>query len=176
MKKEECFHYGKIIKTHGFKGELIASVDADLPGIFENTAFVFLDLDGLLVPFYIESSNLSGGKTLYLKLEDIDTNEASKRICDSDIWLPKNLLSEKHKQQFELTDFSGYHVVDKIKGNIGILNSIIEMPQQQMLEISSGSKEILIPVAEEILKSIDKKNKTIHIDAPEGLIDLYLNT
>ena len=39
--------------------------------------------------------------------------------------------------------------------------------------IKSGDKEILIPSVDEIIQKIDRKEKEIHIIAPEGLIELY---
>lgn len=174
MKKEDCFHFGKIIKTHGFKGELIISADTALPGISQKTELIFIEVDGLLVPFFFESVLQPGKNTVIIKLEDVNTPDASRRLCGCNAWLPKTLLTEKQKKNFELSGLSGYKIVDSVKGEIGTLVDIIEMPQQQLFLINFGSKEILIPVAEEIISRIDKRKKTIHINAPEGLIDLYL--
>ena len=176
MKKEDCFHYGKIIKTHGFKGELTVSVLIDIPGILEKTESVFIEIEGLLVPFFIESYNYSGNNSFTIKFEGIDNDDKSRRLCQSNIWLANELLPEKIKKQRELFDFAGFKIIDKIKGEIGILLNIIEMPQQQLLQIDYHGKEILIPVAEEFICKIDKKNKTIYINAPEGLIEMNFET
>jgi 16S rRNA processing protein RimM len=175
MKKDDCFLFGKIIKTHGFKGELIVSVRFAIPGIFEKTKFVFVDIEGLLVPFFHESVQGSGN-SLNIKFDDVDDVEKSRRLCGCDLWLQKEYLPEKIKNQSDIIEYKGFRVVDQQKGEIGLLQDVLEMPQQQMLQIRNGSKEILIPVAEEIIVEIDKKNKAIHIDAPEGLIDMYLNS
>ena len=60
------------------------------------------------------------------------------------------------------------------RGNTGIVSKIIEMPQQFLLAIEFNGKEILVPIVDEIVKSIDHKTKTIYMEAPEGLIELYL--
>lgn len=176
MKKEDCFHYGKIIKTHGFKGELIASVGFDIPGISEKTEYVFIEIEGLLVPFFFESVICTGKNALNIKFEDVNSEDASRRLCGCSLWLSKILLTEKLKKKFELSDFSGYKIIDTAKGEIGKLVSIIEMPQQQLFLINFRSKEILIPVAEEIIIRVDKKTKTIFVDTPIGLIDMYLDS
>lgn len=175
MKKEECFLFGKIIKVHGYKGELIVSVSFEIPDISNKTEFVFVEIEGLLVPFFFESCQGSGN-SLSIKFEDVDNEETSRRLCGCNLWLLKILLSEKIRKQLELPDLSGYKIIDKVKGEIGTLIKVIEMPQQQMLQVYFQNKEILIPVAEEIITRVDKKNKTIFINVPEGLIELYLDT
>lgn len=176
MKKEDCFHYGKIIKTHGFKGELTVSVLIDIPGILEKTESVFIEIEGLLVPFFIESFNYSGNNSFTIKFESIDSDEKSRRLCQNNIWIANELLPEKIKKQKELFNFTGFRIIDKTKGEIGTLLDIIEMPQQQLLQIDHHGKEILIPVAEEFISKIDKKNKIIYINTPEGLIEINFET
>lgn len=173
MKKEDCFLFGKIIKTHGFKGELIISVGFPIADISEKTSYVFLEIEGLLVPFFFETV-AGSGNSLNVKFEDVNTEEKSRSLCGCSIWVPKELMPKKLKTHIEISGFTGFKISDKQKGEIGELKDILEMPQQQMLQITKGNKEILIPVNEEIILKIDKKKKIIFIDAPEGLIDIYL--
>jgi 16S rRNA processing protein RimM len=44
-----------------------------------------------------------------------------------------------------------------------------------MFEIENGDVEIFIPMIDDFIKKIDRDNKQIHVETPEGLIDLYLN-
>lgn len=175
MKKDDCFLFGKIIKTHGFKGELIISVEYAIPGIFEKTKYIFIETEGLLVPFFFESVQGSGS-SMNIKFDDVDSDEKSRRLCGCELWLPKEFMPEQLKKQLEISGYSGFKVIDRQKGEIGFLENVLAMPQQKMLQVMNGSKEILIPATEETIVKIDKKNKTISIDAPEGLIDMYLNT
>ncbi|MFZ4772329.1 MAG: ribosome maturation factor RimM [Ferruginibacter sp.] len=71
-------------------------------------------------------------------------------------------------------EIEGYAVIDSACGEIGFVRTVLEMPQQALLWIDFNGKEILIPVVDEIVKKVDRKTKTIHIEAPEGLIELYL--
>ena len=175
MKKDDCFLFGKIIKTHGFKGELIISVGYPIPGIFNKTNYIFIETEGLLVPFFLESVQ-GAGSSVNIKFEDVDSEEKSRLLCGCNMWLPKKFMPEQLKKQLDIPGYTGFRVIDQQKGEIGLLENVLEMPQQQMLQIMKGPKEILIPVTEEIIVKIDKKNKTIYIDAPDGLIDLYLDS
>ena len=65
---------------------------------------------------------------------------------------------------------------DKHYGNIGIVETILEYPQQAILQIKQGTIEILIPAKEEFIIKIDRPKKLFEVEAPEGLIDLYTAT
>ena len=69
----------------------------------------------------------------------------------------------------------GYTVIDKSYGDIGIIEKILDFPQQAIFQIKKGEHEILIPAKEEFIISINRRTKQVEIDAPEGLIDIYMN-
>ena len=69
---------------------------------------------------------------------------------------------------------AGFTVIDSIKGNIGTLVKVMDLPRQALLQIASGEKEILIPLLDEVILKVDRKKKVLHILAPEGLIEFYL--
>jgi 16S rRNA processing protein RimM len=67
-------------------------------------------------------------------------------------------------------------MVDEVMGEIGQIETVLEYPNQNVFQVFKDKKEILIPIRDEIIKKVDRKKKTITILAPEGLIDLYLNS
>jgi len=69
----------------------------------------------------------------------------------------------------------GYKVFDSVHGEIGVVDHIEESPNNPLLVIHSGKKEILLPLNGDFLESIDEEKREVHIDAPEGLIDFYLS-
>jgi 16S rRNA processing protein RimM len=64
---------------------------------------------------------------------------------------------------------------DKVHGHIGIIQSINDTTSQALFEVEKENKQLLIPVRDEIIVKVDRENKTIFVDTPEGLIDLYLS-
>ena len=76
--------------------------------------------------------------------------------------------------QFYFHEVIGFSVVDKEKGNIGICKEFIDISRQLIMQVEFEDKEILIPAVDEILKELDREKKIIYIEAPEGLIDIYL--
>jgi 16S rRNA processing protein RimM len=60
-------------------------------------------------------------------------------------------------------------------GHIGIIKAINDTTAQALFEVEKDGKEILIPVNDEFIVKVDRK-KTIIVNTPEGLIDLYLES
>ena len=58
MDKKDCFYLGKITKKYSFKGEIILNLDTDEPNLYQNMLSVFVDLNGKIVPYFIERSSL----------------------------------------------------------------------------------------------------------------------
>ncbi len=175
MRKEDCFYLGKIVKKHSFKGEIVIKLDTDEPELYGNMESVFVDLGGNLVPFFIKKSSLSKGTMLRVHFEDVNTEEDADFLMKSGIYLPLDLLPKLEGDQFYFHEIIGFKVVDANHGDVGVLVYINDKAAQPMFEIEKGDKEIFIPMIDDFIKKIDRKNKEVHVETPEGLIDLYLS-
>ncbi len=173
MQKEECFYLGKIVSKFSFKGEVIIKMDTDYPEMYQEMESVFVDFNGNLVPFFIETIRLYKGNGLRVKFEDVDTEADADDLMKAQIYLPLDLLPELDEGQFYYHDVAGFNVVDHIKGDIGTLREVRE-GVQDLFVIDFQDKEVLVPVNDEFIERIDYDNKKLHIKTPEGLIDLYL--
>ena len=65
-------------------------------------------------------------------------------------------------------------MVDQNHGNIGVIGDILELPHQSLFQVQHGEKEILIPIVDDIIQKVDRKKKVLMIEAPAGLIEIYL--
>jgi 16S rRNA processing protein RimM len=63
-------------------------------------------------------------------------------------------------------------VTDKTTGPAGVITEVVEMPQQEMAFVLHHGREVLIPLNESLIISIDRENKTLLMDLPEGLLDM----
>ena len=175
MELKDCFYLGKITKKYSFKGELIISLDTDEPEIYKNLKSVFININGRLIPYFIEKSKSQKKATLRVKFEDINSEEEALSIINKEVYLPLENLPELKGKKFYYHEIIGYNVVDTNHGNIGLIIKVEDKTSQSIFIIKNNGKEILIPVNDNIIQLINRKNKTIHITAPNGLIDLYLN-
>ena len=174
MKKEDCFYLGKIIKKYSFKGELLAILDTDEPELYEHLDAVFIDLKGNLVPFFIENSKLHKSKLLRIKFEDIQAESDAEALLNKELYLPLELLPKLEGNKFYFHEVIDFEVIDRQYGVIGNIKSINDNSAQAIFVIEDNGKEILIPIHDEFIKRVDRKNKQIEVDVPQGLIELYL--
>ena len=173
MTKDKCFYVGKIVKTHGLKGEVTLRIDNEQFDDIEELNYFLLDVNEQLIPFFIEDIAYHSNKAFVL-FQDLKTLEAANQFVGKSAYLPLELLPEKVGNDFYSHEVVGYLVVDEEKGEIGNVNEIIEYPTQSIIQIIKEGKEILIPIHDDIIKDVNRDEKKIYIKAPSGLIDMYL--
>jgi len=175
MKKDDCFYLGKIVKKYSFKGELLAKLDTDEPGLYDNLEAIFIDLRGNLVPFFIESSQLHKSDLLRLNFEDVDSEADADALLKCDLYLPLDLLPKLEGNKFYFHEVIGFTMKDENFGDVGNVIKINDSTSQALFEVDRNGTEILIPMNDEFIVKVDRDKKTIIVNTPEGLIDLYLN-
>ncbi|HLV39080.1 ribosome maturation factor RimM [Xanthomarina sp.] len=174
MKKEDCFFLGKIVSKYSFKGELLIKLDTDEPDLYDELDSVFIDLRNNLVPFFIESSQLHKSDLLRVRFEDVDTEADADALIKSDVYLPLEFLPKLEGNQFYFHEVIGFTVEDVNYGTVGTIVSVNDSTAQALFEIERNGIEILIPVNDAFIVKVDRTNKTIVVDTPQGLIDLYI--
>lgn len=174
MRKEDCFYLGKIAKKFSYKGEVLAWLDTDDPGYFEDMESVFVEINKHLVPFFIEKSRLHKNDFLRIQFEDMDSEEAADRIMGCDIYLPLTMLPKLEGDKFYFHEIIGFTAHDKRLGDIGTIVGVNDTSAQALFEIKKGDIEILVPMIDNFIVKVDRENKTIFLDTPDGLVDLYL--
>lgn len=174
MDKKDCFFLGKIVKKYSFKGELLIKLDTDEPEIYENLDAIFVEFKKTLLPFFIESSQLHKSELLRVKFEDVNSEADADALIKCDTFLPLDLLPKLDGDKFYFHEIIGFTIEDQNFGKVGIVKGINDSTAQALFEIDRDGIEILIPMNDHFIKKVDKKNKIIYVETPEGLIDLYL--
>lgn len=175
MKKEDCFYLGRIVKKYSFKGELLAKLDTDQPELYEHLDALFVQVRNNLIPFFIESSQLHKSDLLRIKFEDVDSEADADALIKSELYLPLEFLPKLEGNKFYFHEVIGFKITDKSFGNIGVIKAINDSTAQALFEVDRDGIEILIPMNDEFIVEVNRKNKTITVETPPGLIDLYLS-
>ena len=170
---EDYFYLGKITKKFGIKGELMVYLDTDEPEKYHNMESVFLDIKGEPIPFFIQEIKVKDKNHIIVFFQDIDDSNSSQYI-DAELYLPMSMLPELTGNKFYYHEIKGFAIVDKNRGNIGICEDVLDYGRQAVMQVRNVKGEILIPIVDDFIKCVDRKNKTIEIEVPEGLIDLYI--
>ena len=174
MRKEDCFYLGKVAKKFSFKGEVLIYLDTDEPELYENMESVFVEFNKNLVPFFIDNSNLHKNDFLRVKFEDVDNEEDADSILNCEVYLPLSMLPKLSGNKFYFHEVIGFEIEDKRLGVFGKIVSINDSSAQPLFEVINGNVEILIPMIDQFLVKIDRTNKKVIMDLPEGLVEMYL--
>lgn len=174
MRKEDCFYLGRIARKFSFKGEVLIHLDSDDVEQYEEMESVFVEMGKNLVPFFIESAQLHKNDLLRVKFEDVESEEDADSIIGKALYLPIDLLPKLEGNKFYYHEVIGFTLKDKTKGDVGKIVSINDTTAQPLFEVINGTTEILIPMIDPFLVEVNRQEKYILMDLPDGLIDMYL--
>jgi 16S rRNA processing protein RimM len=112
-------------------------------------------------------------------LEDVEDRDAAQAIQSKEIFLREQDLIPDKEREFEVPDDSleyeglvGFMLLDKTRGEIGTIEEVLEMPQQEMALLKFNGREILIPLNTQFIVEIDEIKRQVMMDLPEGLLDV----
>ena len=158
IKQEEVYKIGRLGKSHGVRGEVSFLFDDD---VFDrvDADYLILDIDGILVPFFIEEYRFRSDTTALMKFEGIDTQERARELtgCSDD-----DSISWSAIVGFDIIDAS----TDK---SVGRIASIDDSTLNILFCLEDGH---LIPASEDLITQIDQQARTITMHLPAGLLDL----
>lgn len=172
--KEDCFYLGTIISKFSFKGEVLIKLDTDNPKRYVQEESFFVDYHKNLVPFFVEQSQLQKDSLLRVKFEDINTEEDAQDLIKKEVFLPLTKLPDLDEGQFYYHELIGFTVFDQHSDQVGILKAVYDNTPQPLFIIDHKGTEVLVPLTDDFIIKIDKPNKEVHLDLPDGLIDMYL--
>lgn len=172
--KNEFFYLGTLTKPFGLKGGLCAFFDTDNPENYTNLSAVFLNLDDEKIPYTIESILYRGNNQYIIQFDGISADE-SRELVGVELYLPLSDLPKLPGNRFYFHEVIGFKVVDYIKGEIGTCREFLEMANNPIMIVDHNGTEILIPASQQFVKQVDRENGILTIEAPEGLIEIYLD-
>lgn len=169
----EHIHIGKIVATHGIKGEIVLKHVLGKKTDFKNTEAIFIETQNQHLPFFHEKGIAKNDVETIIKLEGIDTKEAAAKLLQKKVWLTINDFENRVSKKAPV-NLLGFMVIEN-NNKLGEVKAVIEQPHQILLEVIINNKEALIPLHDESLKKIDRKKKEVQVILPEGLLEIYLS-
>lgn len=164
---------GKITAVNGLKGAVVLRQVINSTGWLKTGDTLFIELKReSLIPYFVESANASGADEYLVIFEDVESSEEARTILNKTVYVKEDVL-EDAKVESPLM-YIGYNLVDKEKGGLGHIEDVMLMGKQWIAQLTIQDKEVLIPLAEDLILDVNKKNKFIRMDLPVGLVDVYL--
>ena len=168
----QYIHIGKIVAPHGITGHVIIEHALGKPIHFKGIDAIFVEKNAAsFIPYFIQSASAKTDTISHLQLEGINSREATAMLLGKKVWLPLDEFQKLVDKQSPLA-LLGYTVVEAGK-SLGVIQEVIEQPHQLMVTILYQGQEAYIPLHEESLKAVNHKAKTISVELPDGLLDLY---
>lgn len=168
IRREEVYKIGRLGKAHGIKGEISFLFDDD---VFDrvDADYLILDIDSILVPFFIEEYRFKTDSNALMKFEGIDSQEQARDLTGCDVFFPRELTDEEEGDIF-WASLVGFDLVDaQTETVVGKIASIDDATINILFELEDGK---LIPASEELITNVDTKQHQIIIQLPEGILEL----
>lgn len=169
IRKEDVYKIGRLGKAHGIKGEVSMQIDDD---VFDrvDAQYLVLEMDGIMVPFFMEEYRFKTDETVLVKFEGIDTQERAKELTGTDVFFPRHLADEADDGDISYAQLVGFTLRNAADGKaVGTIAAVDEQTMNIMFELTDGR---LIPASEELIAALDTEKKEITMIIPEGILEL----
>ena len=169
----EFLNVGKIVNTHGIRGEVRVISQTDFPEeryrkgqrltlIRENKAPLELTVAG-----HRKHKNFD-----LLTFEGYPTINDVEPLRDGILKVSKDELSELTENEYYYHEIIGLTVIDEQARELGKIKEILSPGANDVWVVQrKGKKDALIPYIESVVKQIDLDKGEVHIEIPEGLLD-----
>ena len=165
---------GKILSAHGLTGELLLEHTLGKASSLKKVEVLFIeDYKKALLPYFVTSSRKKTADAVFISLEGINTRERAQQLVSRAVWIPEELYHQLASKNAP-ANLLGYQIVENDK-EIGLITEVIEQPQQLVCKVFIQEQEVLIPLHEDTLLSIDHVAKKVIVQLPDGLLDIYLS-
>ena len=168
IRQEEVYKIGRLGKAHGVKGEVSFQFDDD---IFDTTDsdYLVLEIDGILVPFFMEEYRFRSDSLALVKFTGIDTQQRASELTGCDVYFPRS-VAEEASDAPSLSSLVGFDIVNAgTSQKVGTIAAVDDQTQNILFELADGR---LIPASDDLIHSIDSRRQNIIMDIPDGLLDI----
>lgn len=172
--RQNLIEIGIFKKTHGIDGEISASIDCELD-ILKHFTCLVCEVDGIFVPFFIESMRYKSSETTLLKIDGIDNEKDATLLVNKPIYVFKSEFHEQLKQEdsdhFPLDYFIGFKVKDRNK-ELGEIIDVDDSTANVLFVVDHNGRQLLLPAVDDLIDDINLNEKYIDMAIPPELLNL----
>jgi 16S rRNA processing protein RimM len=169
---EELIPVGKIIGTHGIKGQLkVHSYSGNFESLRAARSVILKSADGTSRAFTVKSVNANSGKFIigFIDFDDIDQ---VKPLVGNELCLKRGDLPELTADEYYWNDLIGLQVVTDEGVLLGAVAEIFETGSSDIYVVRGKDREYLIPAIADVVRQVDLASGKIVITPLDGLLDL----
>lgn len=169
MTRDDCLLLGTISKTHGVRGELVIRITDPSFEPDENWESLFLQIDGILVPFFISSLYAPKADEWFICFDDYDNKDSAKNLVGLPVWIHKDLMAATGEEIY-MDELTGYALINETTGRQGLIADFMDIPGNPVFEVSLEGENVLVPAQDDLIKEIDQETQTLIMRLPEGIM------
>ena len=171
--KADCENIGFFRKTHGVHGEVVLEFEPQFEYSVEEANRFFVELEGLLVPFFIKEDGLrfKTANSAIVTFDDVETEKYAKRLVGCSAYLFQSEIVDE-PEKTTINELLDYLIIDQDNNELGKIIHVDDYSGNIVFTINHKGSEILIPFNNDLLLGIDDIKKSMHLQLPEGLLEL----
>lgn len=166
----------EVIKTFGVNGELVLKLYSSFPEEIDLEEPVFIEIDGIPVPFYFKSFRFNGKNKAIVVFDDFESDILVQEYVGLKVWYDDDLLLEEDDDEPSPADFIGFKVLTHTDSPqmIGTVEDYYDYPNNPLFQVmTADDQEILLPVNEDFIVAIDDEQETLYVVLPEGFLSIF---
>lgn len=162
---------GKIINTHGLRGDVKVIVWMDSPEDFETLEHVYIETRSETKRLTVQRIRYQKNNII-AKFEEFDDINDVEQFKNKVLYADRDELGELPEGVHYIVDLIGLKVVSEDGVEIGVISDVFNTGANDIYDVKrEGKKNLLLPVIDDVVKEIDIDGGTVTVHLMEGLDD-----
>nr|WP_320048519.1 ribosome maturation factor RimM [uncultured Desulfuromonas sp.] len=168
----DLFHVGTIIGTHGLRGDLkIRPLTSGSRALVGASRIELVCRDQHRVVADVQKSSWHKQFVL-LVLKGFEHINKVESFVGAEVYMAYDELPDLEEDSLYWHQLEGLQVVDKQVGLLGVLTSLLETGGHDVYVVQGPHGEVMFPAVDALIDSIDLEQGIMHVDLPEGLVEV----
>ena len=172
LQQSDLQEIGYVRRPHGVAGEVELSLRVNL--LREPPRFLFLAIDGLPVPFEVESLRRKGsGNDAFARFADVSTGGQAAELCGCEVLCLIADLPRATDDEQDAHVLCGFRVIDEVEGEVGTIVDVLDRTANVLLLVKrEDGSDVYVPFHKDLVLEIKPEERTLVFSLPEGLLTL----
>lgn len=158
---------GKIVGTHGIRGEVRVDPWCDSPEFFCRLKKVYLKNGETM----LSVKSRPHKNIAIMKIDGVDSIETAENFLGKVVYMDREQAKLPENTYF-IADLIGLEVRDAENGSVyGKITEVFKTGANDVYEIDNGGKKYLIPVIDQVVKTINPAEGYVDILPMKGIFD-----
>lgn len=167
----DLLEVGKIVNTHGLRGEVKVVTWTDSPDVFEDLEYVIAESRREQITLHITGVKYQKNNII-VKFKELDRIEDAEPLKNSVLLAPREALGELPEGVYYIADLIGLSVYNEENELLGKVSDVFSTGANDVYAVSrEGKKDLLLPVIDDVIIKVDLEQKRVTAHIMEGLDD-----